>query len=176
MSKKIREAVMVDEQDNEVGTMEIKAAHRNPVKLHRAISILLYNKVGQMLITKRAEAKFTWPGYWTNAVCANLYPGESYEDCANRRLKEELGIETNLIHKFSFIYSAVYDDEYGENEVDHVFEGQVIMPTESAPTWFVPDPNELSDWKWVDIDWLKKDLKENPDIYTPWFKVILERI
>ncbi len=162
----MREVVLVDENDRELGVAEIYEAHRNPAKLHRAISILLFNSRGEMLITKRAPEKFTWPGYWTNSVCANVFPGESYNDCADRRLKEELGISTGLIEKFSFIYSAVYDEQYGENEIDHVFTG--IYDGK-----FKPDPKELSDHKWVGIEELRADMAKHPEIYTPWFKIII---
>ena len=91
------QVVLVDEKDREVGFREKFACHQNPVPLHRAISIVIYNRDrSQMLITKRSGSKPTWPLYWSNAVCSHPYPGESYAKAAKRRLIEELRIKTPL--------------------------------------------------------------------------------
>jgi isopentenyl-diphosphate delta-isomerase len=39
-----------------------------------------------------------------------------------------------------------------------------------------PNPHEVSDWKWMKIDDMKKELKDNPDLYTPWFHLSLSMI
>ena len=168
MSKAI---VIVDEKDNVIGFEDKFKIHKVPVKLHRAISILIYNKDrSKMLITRRALTKPTWGGYWSNAVCTHPYPNESYQAAAERRLFEELGIETSLKEFCCFTYEAGMDDGvWGEHELDHVFsgvyEGEVIA-----------DPDEISEYKWVEIQNLRKDIKSNPKKYSPWFKIILRKL
>jgi isopentenyl-diphosphate delta-isomerase len=168
MSKPV---VLVDEKDNVLGYVEKFATHKIPVALHRAISILIFNKdKSQMLITKRADDKPTWGGFWSNAVCTHPFPDETYREAAERRIFEELGFKTPLKEVLNFSYSAEMDNKvWGEHELDHVFVGIYDGPVN-------PDPNEVSDYKWVKIEELKKGLKNNPDKYTPWFEIIMERI
>ncbi len=163
--------VLVDENDNEIGLKEKFAAHKIPVPLHRAISIVIFNKdKTKTLVTKRAECKPTWPHYWSNAVCTNLYPAESYKEAADRRIFEELGFKTPLTEAFVFIYKANMDNGvWGEHELDHVFTGVYEGKVN-------PNPDEVEDYKWIKLTALKKDISENPDIYSPWFKIILTKL
>lgn len=167
---KITNVVLVDEKDNVLGYKEKLAAHKNPVPLHRAISVVIFDKTGKkMLLQRRTKEKFTWPLYWTNTTCTNVPKGETYDQAAHRRLKEEMGFDTGLKDRFNFIYKAKYDSTFGEHELDHVFVGSYSGPIQA-------DPKEADDFKWITIEELKKDIKENPGLYTPWFKIILKRL
>lgn len=53
-----------------------------------------------------------------------------------------------------------------EYELDHVFTGCYDGD-------YHPDLNEIEELKYVDIDYLLKDIKDNPDRYTSWFKTAL---
>ena len=163
--------VLVDEKDELLGFKEKFACHKIPVSLHRAISIVIFNKdKSQILITKRAKCKSTWGEFWTNAVCSHPHPKETYQKAAERRLVEELGFKTELKEAFSFTYDAKMDNKiWGENELDHVFIGIYEGSVK-------PDPNEVSDYEWIKIEDLKKDIKKNPKKYTPWFKIIVKKL
>jgi isopentenyl-diphosphate Delta-isomerase len=161
--------VLVDLDDNVVGYKEKFAAHKVPVPLHRAISVVIFNSNGDMLIQKRAKTKKTWPGYWSNTCCSHPFPGEAYFDCANRRLKEEMGIETQLKESFRFVYEAEYEDGWGEHEYDVTFTG--IFNTDPKI-----NTEEAEDYHWISLEDLKADIEENPKIYTPWFKLIVENL
>jgi len=166
----MNKVVLVDKNDKIIGSKEKFLVHKNPVPLHRAISIVIFNKdKSEMLITKRAKIKPTWPGYWTNAVCSHPYPKETYKKAAERRVREELGFKTPLNEVFNFIYEAKYDKIWGENELDHTFIGVYDGK-------IVPDPKEVSEYEWIKIGDLKKDLEKNPKKYTPWFKIILKKL
>lgn len=169
-SKKIQ-TVLIDKNDNEIGYKEKWATHKIPVPLHRAVSIVLFNKdKSQMLITKRIHTKPTWGGFWTNAVCTNVAPKETYKDCADRRIFEELGINTKLKEVFKFTYKADMDNGiWGEHELDAVFTGKYSGEIH-------PDSTEVDGYEWVTIEDLKKDLTKNPKKYTPWFKIILKNL
>lgn len=169
--------VLVDANDKILGFKEKMAAHKIPVPLHRAISIVIVNNdslfnnsKSEMLITKRAKTKPTWGGFWTNAVCSHPYPEETYQAAAERRLYEELGFKTKLKEVFKFNYSAEMDNKiWGEHELDHTFigiyEGRIS-----------PDPREVDGYEWVEVAALKKDIKKNPGRYTPWFRLILKKL
>src|SRR3989344_4325068 len=168
--KKNDKIVLVDEADNVIGYKEKFAAHKNPVPLHRAISIVILSPNKKlMLLQKRSKKKPTWPLYWSNAVCSHPYKDESYQDAADRRLKEEMGFSSPLKELFRFVYEAKMDKTLGEHELDVVFEGMYEGLVK-------PDPNEAADFKWVKVEELKKDIVKNPEIYTPWFKMILVRL
>lgn len=160
--------ILVNEKDEAVGQKEKLLAHKNPAPLHRAISIIIINKENNtMLLQKRAKNKPTWPLFWSNACCTHPLPEETCLACAERRLQEEMGFNTPLKEIFKFIYNTQFDTEWGEHELDHIFIGNYSGPVKL-------NPEEASDYKWMDIDELKKDIVDNPESYTPWFKIILE--
>lgn len=171
MKKNSVQVVIVDKNDKELGLKEKYAAHRTPFPLHRAISIVIFNKDGsQMLITKRSVKKPTWPYFWTNAVCSHPYPGETYAVAAGRRIYEELGFKTPLKEAFKLTYSAVMDNKiWGEHELDHVFVGRYDRA-------ICPNPGEVAGYEWLKIGELKKDLRKNSKKYTPWFNLILTKL
>lgn len=163
--------VLVDVNDRILGHKEKFATHKIPVPLHRAISIVIFNKdKTEMLITKRAKVKPTWPEFWTNAVCSHPYPKETYQKAAERRICEELGFKTKLKEIFFFTYEVKMDNKvWGEHELDHVFTGVYEGLVK-------PDPDETSDYEWVKIGELKKDIRKNPKRYSPWFIIILNKL
>src|SRR4249919_2599143 len=114
-----QEVILVNEQNEAIGTMEKMEAHRKAL-LHRAFSVFIFNSKGEMLLQQRALNKYHSGGLWTNACCSHPRPGELIEDAATRRLKEELGFETPLKKIFQFTYQASFDNGLTEHEFDHV--------------------------------------------------------
>jgi isopentenyl-diphosphate Delta-isomerase len=168
---KMNKVVLVDKNDCVLGLKEKFATHKIPVSCHRAISIVIFNKdKSEMLITKRAKTKPTWPSFWTNSVCSHPHPKESYQKAAERRIYEELGFKTPLKEIFDFIYEAKMEDGlWGEHELDHTFIGQYEGKIN-------PNPKEIAGYEWVKIADLRRDVKKNPDKYSPWFKIILKKL
>ena len=102
----MQEVILVNEADEAIGSMEKMEAHEKAL-LHRAFSVFLFNKKGEMLLQKRAAAKYHSPSLWTNACCSHPMPGEETKDAALRRLEEELGFTTAINKAFHFTYKAV---------------------------------------------------------------------
>lgn len=157
--------ILVDAEDNERGTMDKMEAHRKGV-LHRAFSILLFDPSGRILLQKRSTNKYHSSGLWTNACCSHPLPGEGLEFATRRRLGEEMGIDIQPTYSHTFIYKAQLDKDLIEHELDHVFVG--IFNGEPRI-----NRSEVEDWKWVDLAWLREDMVKNPQIYTVWFKLIV---
>jgi isopentenyl-diphosphate delta-isomerase len=93
--------------------------------------------------------------------------GETYLAGATRRLKEELGIETELSEKFSFIYKADVGGGLWEHELDHVFTG-------NHEADFNLNKEEVEEVRFISPEDLDKEISENPENFTEWFKIILE--
>jgi isopentenyl-diphosphate delta-isomerase len=164
----IEYVLLVDEQDNEIGIMEKLLAHQEAV-LHRAISVFIFNDKGELLLQQRAEEKYHSPLLWANTCCSHPRPGEVLKEAAHRRLMEEMKMACNLTHQFSFTYKAVLADGLTEHELDHVFFGI----SNDLP---VPDPAEVSDWKYMGLEAIKTDIARNPDRYTTWLKLMFDKI
>lgn len=158
--------ILVDTEDNAIGSMEKMEAHIQG-RLHRAFSVLLFNSKGELLLQRRAEHKYHSAGLWTNTCCSHPQPGEAVESAAKRRLKEEMGIDASPSFAYKFIYKAELDQNLIEHEYDHVLIGNF----EGAPAI---NDEEVSGWKYVNLEWLKSDVNANPHHYTFWFKLILE--
>ena len=165
----MEEIILVDEKDNETGSMEKLKAHENGGTLHRAFSIFVFNSGGKMLVQKRAAGKYHCAGLWTNTCCSHQNPGETLEEAVHRKLKQEMGFDTELREILKFIYRAEFDNGLTEHELDHVFVG--IHDGEVSPV-----PEEAEDYKWADVKQLREDVSRNPEKYTPWFKIVLDRV
>jgi isopentenyl-diphosphate Delta-isomerase len=161
----MEQVILVDENDNMIGSMDKLDAHHKGV-LHRAFSILLFNSKGELLIQKRAAAKYHSGGLWTNTCCSHPVPGEPIDIATRRRLQFEMGIDSQTRFAYKFIYNVPLDKNLTEHELDHVFIGTF----DGVPQ---PNPEEVEDWKYVNIPDLMKDMALNPERYTHWFKLIL---
>ncbi len=159
--------VLVNEADEVLGSMEKMQAHVEG-KLHRAFSVFVFNSKGEMLIHQRALSKYHSPGLWTNTCCSHPRPNESYHDGANRRLMEEMGMSCDLEPAFHFIYKCTFDNDLIEHELDHVFTG--VSDVEP-----LPNKQEVHTWKYVAVEDLLNDISQNPELYTPWFKICLQK-
>ena len=147
--------------------MEKMEAHKKGA-LHRAFSVLLYNSKGEMLVQKRAFDKYHSGGLWSNACCSHPRPGETMASAVNRRLKEELGVDLHPDFSFKFIYNIKFPNQLVEHELDHVFIGTF----DGEPKI---NENEIAEFRYVDPAELKIQIEENPDSYSHWFKLILNR-
>jgi isopentenyl-diphosphate delta-isomerase len=158
--------VLVDEHNREVGLMEKMEAHHKGL-LHRAFSVFVFNENGELLLQRRAFGKYHSEGLWTNTCCSHPYPGESILEGGKRRLFEEMGFTCELSEVFSFIYKAELENGLIEHELDHVLVGF----SEETPHLNL---EEVSAFKWMSVDEIKADMKENPLQYTAWFRILIE--
>ena len=159
--------ILVNQADEPIGTMPKMEAHEKAV-LHRAFSVFVMNNKGEIMLQQRAAHKYHSPLLWTNTCCSHQRVGETNIEAGTRRLKEEMGFETDIKELFSFIYKAAFDNGLTEHELDHVMLGHY----NNSP---VINPEEVADWKWMLPGEIKEDIAQNPQKYTAWFKIIFER-
>lgn len=161
--------ILVDPQDHVLGYEEKMACHVGDGILHRAFSIFIFNSRRELLLQRRSEEKPLWPGFWSNSVCSHPRKGETVAEAADRRIVEEIGISAPLSYLFKFQYQARFRDLGSENELCSVFYG---FSDDAVRV----DPAEISEYRYVSIDDLNRDLEVNQGIYTPWFKIEWQRI
>jgi isopentenyl-diphosphate delta-isomerase len=161
------QVILVNERDEQLGLMEKLEAHRKGV-LHRAVSVFVFNKKGELLLQKRTSTKYHGAGLWTNTCCTHPRDGETNLECANRRLKEEMGFETPLEEKFSFVYKGEVENGLIEYEFDHVFfgvhDGEVKLNAE-----------EVEDCTFVSLGNVSKDADQHPERFSIWFRIIIKK-
>ncbi len=173
MQPNFDQVILVDTNDCPTGQMDKVDAHRGNGKLHRAVSVFLFNSIGELLLQQRSQQKIVGANQWANSCCGNVQPGESYQECAQRRLREELGITVeNLksIHKFE--YQVKCNNQFSEHEMDTVFVGKY----EGEVT---PNTSEVQQYEWKSISKVQKELQENKSQssqkYAPWFYILIQQ-
>jgi len=164
---KEEEVILVNTQDEQIGTMPKLEAHEK-AQLHRAFSVFVMNDKGETMLQQRAAHKYHSPLLWTNTCCSHQRVGETNIQAGKRRLEEEMGFVTELKELFSFIYKAPFENGLTEHELDHVMIGDLSGH---------PNINtaEVADYKWMKPSDIKKDIAQNPEIYTVWFKIIFDK-
>ena len=162
------DVILVDEQDNPIGTMGKMEVHEKAI-LHRAFSIFIFNDKGEILLQKRADNKYHSAGLWTNTCCSHPRPGDDTLDAAQKRLAEEMGFTTTLAKAFAFIYKAPFDNGLTEHEYDHVFTGTYTGAVH-------PNPQEVSDYCYQSIEVIKRNIDRQPGHFTEWFKIALPKL
>ena len=165
----MEQVILVDHKDNQIGLEEKLKAHQNGGKLHRAISIFVFNAKGETMLQQRAATKYHGGELWSNTVCSHPRLGETPIQAAHRRLREEMGFDCEMEEVYAFEYEAAMDKGLTEHEFDHVIFGEY----EKDPK---PNPEEVQDWKWISIDELKSDIKKNPKSYSPWLRIAIDDI
>ena len=159
--------ILVDENDQPQGLMPKMEAHRKAL-LHRAFSVFILNEKDEVMLQQRAADKYHSPLLWTNTCCSHQRQGETNIEAGKRRLLEEMGFNTELEERFSFIYKAPFDNGLTEHELDHVMVGYY----EGEPQI---NPEEVAAWKWMSIPDIEEDLARNPENYTAWFRIIFQK-
>ena len=161
--------ILVDGNDNAIGTEEKVKCHLPNGKLHRAFTALLFDKNGRLVLTKRAKGKMLWPGDWDGTFASHPRESETFVSSGERRMPEELGIEGKLDYLHKFEYHVPYKDIGSENEICGTLIGIIDETTELKEI-----DGEIDEIKWISADELISEIKINPKIYCPWMLIALE--
>lgn len=157
--------ILVDEADQPVGDAAKLEAHRKGL-LHRAVSVVITDGAGRVLLQRRAQGKYHSPGLWSNTCCGHPRPEETAHGAASRRLLEEMGVLCALVRAGSFLYREDLGGGLVEHELDHVFVGI----SSARPH---PDPLEVAEWRWTDLAQLNDDIATQPGRHTVWLASVL---
>ncbi|MBL8087626.1 MAG: isopentenyl-diphosphate Delta-isomerase [Chthonomonas sp.] len=159
---------IVDDNGQTIGSMEKLAAHEHGGTLHRAVSVLLFNSRGELLIQRRAATKYHFGGLWANSCCSHPAPGEEPLAAGRRTCERELGISPELREVGAFTYGA-HDDrsQLTEREYDHVL-------TADWDGELHPNSTEVQEIRWVALDALRSEMQREPERFAPWLSHILD--
>ncbi len=156
--------ILVDDQDQEIGTRTKHECHAGQGLLHRAFSIFTFNAANELLLQQRGIDKPLWPGYWSNTCCSHPRRGESMAAAVSRRLHQELGFECPLRFLYKFKYHAQYQTVGSEHEYCWVYHGRYDGPVDANMA-------EIASWRFVSMQALEEELERQPERFTPWFKL-----
>lgn len=163
VSSENEELILVDEEDNEIGYLSKAKSHDGQGRLHRAFSIFLFNRNGELLLQRRGKKKRLWPEYWSNSCCSHPRKGESMQVATQRRVQEELGLEVALEYVYRFRYRASYGECGSEHELCSVYLGRCDRQAR-------PNETEIDELRFVSADELQAELAAYPGRFTPWFQ------
>ncbi len=165
----LERVILVDADDRSQGDGDKLNVHRLG-QLHRAFSIFVFNAKEEVLLQRRADAKYHFAGRWSNSCCGHPRPGEATARAAVRRLGEELGFQTPLTEQMQLVYRAEDpESRLIEHEYLHVFRGRYMDDPR-------PDPAEVGAWRWTPVGAVRRGLVKSPHLFTPWFQLIVERV
>ena len=162
----LEKVILVDDCDREIGTGEMHDVHRQGL-LHRAFSVIVWDRADRLLLQKRHIGKYHSGGLWTNACCGHPRPGEDCAAAAERRLPQEMGFLCPLEPVGTIRYRAELDHDMIEHEIVHVFHGVHNGP-------IVPNPEEAEDYRWASVREVQADALAAPERYTAWFRKYLK--
>jgi len=158
--------VLLSTDREPVGSAPRAYVHTRDTPLHLAFSLYVFNESGEVLLTRRALTKRTWPGVWTNTCCGHPRPGEDMVEAIRRRLTDELGLAVDELVCVlpDFAYTATDASGIVENEVCPVFSTVLAHPIPALS----PNPAEVVDWEWVTWESLAESARLTPFIFSPW--------
>ncbi|MDO5031055.1 isopentenyl-diphosphate Delta-isomerase [Corynebacterium sp.] len=150
-----------------IGTAEKSQVHTTDTPLHFAFSTWLV-RGGEVLLTRRALSKQTWPGVWTNAFCGHPGPGEENAAAVMRRAQLELGLESSALLELrevlpDFAYRAVDSSGIVEHEICPVFIAHLAEDATLAP-----NPDEVDSLAWARVSDLIAAAEATPFAFSPW--------
>ena len=155
--------VLLDDFGNEIGTAPKATVHDTDTPLHLAFSCHVVNTAGEVLVTRRALHKKTWPGVWTNSFCGHPGPSEPALSAVHRRAEFEVGLTIRDLELAlpTFRYRAVDASGIVEHEICPVYVARADVDPE-------PNPDEVAEFRWVDPLELASSLESTPWAFSPW--------
>jgi len=144
---------VVDDQDRPLQGVDRATVHAQKL-LHRAIHILVLNSAGELFLQRRSYRKDTFPRKWDSSAAGHVDLGESYEACASRELREELGLRAQpreigrvpasekTGQEFIRIYQAEADEIIDLNEAE--IESGGFFPLSLVDEWVQRRPQDFA--------------------------------
>ena len=144
---------IVDENDREIGSATRLEVHENNFR-HRAVHILIFNGIGELLLQKRSRWKDRHPLLWDSSAAGHVEANEQYDETANRELDEELGVTALLRpigklpasektgQEFIVVYRGIHNGpfSYPSEEISAV----EFFPVDIVNRWVANKPEDFA--------------------------------
>jgi isopentenyldiphosphate isomerase len=156
---------VVNERDEVIGKMPRSEVHRLGL-MHRAAHILVFNSRGQVFLQKRSMLKDRQPGVWDSSTSGHLDTGEDYDACAQRELREEIGLRLDKPPQRLFKLSASK-----ETDQEHVW---IYRCAAEGPFTLHPDEIERGDW--FSVEEVTRWMRERPEDFASALLVIWPKV
>ena len=154
---------LLAEDGTAIGIRLKSEVHTGDTPLHLAFSCYVFDARGRLLVTRRALAKRTWPGVWTNSFCGHPRPGEDIAAAVRRHGVHELGLQLDGLRVVlpHYRYRAVDASGIVENEICPVH----VAVVDGDPS---ADLDEVAEWAWAEADDLVEAVARAPFAFSPW--------
>jgi isopentenyl-diphosphate delta-isomerase len=156
--------VLVDDNNQVLGTAEKLEAHSAETPLHRGFSVFLFDHKGNLLLQQRSKLKKTFPRIWSNSCCGHPRLNEINIDAAKRHLQYELGI--NNIDVFEIISNYRY-----KVKMNNIFENEIcpvlVCFTDQKP---VVNKTEVEAIRWIPWNDFLTEIETGDKKYSLWSK------
>ncbi len=156
---------VVNERDEIIDHRPRSEVHRLGL-MHRATHVLVFNSRGQVFLQKRSMSKDRQPGLWDSSASGHLDKGESYDACAVRELREEIGLDLAVAPQRLFKLAASADTDQ-----EHVW---VYRCCAEGP--FTLHPEEIETGGWFEPDAVQRWMKARPEEFASALLVIWPRV
>lgn len=168
LGKTMKQLILVDKNDKQIGQIGKLEAHLGRGRRHRAFTVILQNKQGEILLTKRVLQKPLWPTYWDLSFSSHPWAGESLETACQRRAKEELGIEIKTLKKlFKYQWQESWSNIFSEWEINHILLAKVKGRLKI-------NKQEISHYQWLVEKKAKDWFKKNAFMIAPWVSLMIK--
>lgn len=155
---------VVNEQNEIIGKSSRGEAHRKGL-IHRALSVLILNSKGHILLQKRSKNKSVHPLSWDLSTSEHVLAGESYENAGVRSVKEELGVEIDV----KIVTKTTLQKRKHKNGKETIYDNEIVLmliAMHEGP--FVVDESEVSHVQFFSVEEVENMIKNGED-FTIWF-------
>ena len=162
---------IVDREGNPVGTAPRSECHGNPQLIQAVVHLHMFDRAGRLYLQKRAATKDRYPGRWDSSVGGHVAPGETPDQAIRREAREELGIDLSDSTEaagLNRLEPYIYNDEI---ETEYVVPYRLTYS--GTPR---PNPEEVEDGAFWELEEVRHRLRERPDQFTPHFRFAFVKI
>jgi len=157
----------VDKDDEVIGGGSIQDAYDKGI-IHRVSRVFIYNSKGELLLQRRAAHLKSNPGKWGESAAGHVDEGEAYLRTAQRETEEELGITGLILKEIKKIYTEE-DGPFKRKRFGMLF-------TATYDGAIDPNPEEVSEVRWISASDLRAEIKEHPEQFTEGFRISLNAL
>ena len=156
---------VVNERDEVVDHKPRSEVHRLGL-MHRAVHVMVFNRLGQVFLQKRSMSKDRQPGLWDSSASGHLDQGEAYDACAVRELREEIGLQLRAAPQRLFKLPAS-----AETDQEHVW---IYLCEAEGP--FTLHPEEIETGGWFSPEKVSQWMKDKPEEFASALLVIWPKV